>query len=228
MRPGPHWILRCLRDVPADDTWLSPRELDVQSGLHIIPRRNDWRLGRWAAKQALSRHLGIQGLARIAVLAASDGAPQAYLDDTPLPWVLSLSHCDNEAIAVLCASPVGGDIEAIRPRADSFGPDYLTKEENHAVAGLNDPDLGITLCWSIKESALKLRRTGLRRHTQSVQVELPTMQRSRRWQAVQLLDLDSPGPLFGWWRILGTKVLTIVTSEPGPEPAALDSATSAC
>ncbi len=221
-----YWILRNLRDVPDDDTWLSSQELSVQSQLRFEPRKKDWRLGRWAAKQAISRHLKIQELSRLSVLAATDGAPEAYLDGRALPWVLSLSHCEGEAIAVLSESPVGADIEKMRPRADSFAGDYFTPQECLAVEQ-QERDLGITLCWSAKESALKLRRTGLRRRTQSMQVDLPMLQRSRRWRALKLTDLEDPGPLYGWWRILGPKLLTLVTAEPGLEPVALDSSTSA-
>ena len=73
------WLTRWLADVPADDGWLSPGEREVLAGLRVEKRRRDWRLGRFAAKTAAARWLGVP-ISRVEIVAAPDGAPEARLD----------------------------------------------------------------------------------------------------------------------------------------------------
>ncbi|MGZ6641917.1 MAG: hypothetical protein ACXVFT_08780 [Solirubrobacteraceae bacterium] len=72
--------------------------------LRLAKRRDDWRLGRWTAKAAVAAWLGV-GAERIEVLAAADGAPDAWLDGAPVPVSLSLSHRAGRALAAVTDIP---------------------------------------------------------------------------------------------------------------------------
>src|SRR3954453_10565833 len=98
------WLTRSHADVPADDAWLGARERAVLAGLRVPKRRADWRLGRWTAKCALGAWLGTDPI-EIAVLAASDGAPEAWLGDERLPVSISISHRGGRALAAVASAP---------------------------------------------------------------------------------------------------------------------------
>jgi 4'-phosphopantetheinyl transferase len=90
------WLLAERREVPEDDGWLSPEECKTLEALRLPKRRDDWRLGRWAAKQAISAFLGCPP-GEIEVRSAPDGAPEAFLAGKPAPVSLSLSHRNGRA-----------------------------------------------------------------------------------------------------------------------------------
>ena len=46
--------------LPAGDAWLSQAELACIRPTATPKRRSDWRRGRWAAKQAAARYLGLR------------------------------------------------------------------------------------------------------------------------------------------------------------------------
>lgn len=219
------WLLRTAADVPKDDAWLSEAERHMQRRLHLPARRDDWRLGRWTAKQALSRVQRLRPLDRLSVLAADDGAPEACFEGTPLSLQLSLSHREGVAVAGVFDGPVGIDLERITPREASFVRTFFTEAEARAVAAHPEPELAQTLTWSAKESVLKLCRTGLRRDTRSVQVQLPDAPIGRRWLALTARDLELQQDLRIWCRRVGPSMLTVVGGA-GAEPRAIDHATA--
>jgi 4'-phosphopantetheinyl transferase len=166
-------------EVPGDDTWLGPREQAVCARLHVPKRRQDWRLGRWTAKQAIRTWLYDRELrdlepVRIQVVAADDGAPEVLLDGLPAAMVLSLSHSAGLALAAVTLPPLrlGCDVECVEERSDSFIDDCFTPAEAlrvRAAPGGVRPLLA-TMVWSAKESALKALRQGLRLDTRAVEV----------------------------------------------------------
>src|SRR3954454_14036665 len=148
------WLTRSLGDVPAGHEWLSARERAVLAGLRVAKRRADWRLGRWTAKGMLG--------ADVEMLAAPDGAPEAWRGRRRLPLSLSLSHRDGLAIAAVADAPVtiGCDLERLEPRSAAFIADWLAPSEQ-ARAG-DDRVLVPNLVWTAKEAAAKVLREGLR------------------------------------------------------------------
>jgi len=236
------WAMHDRADVPPDDDWLGEAERRVLDRLLLPKRRADWRVGRWAAKHALARCLTAAGpetaLARMQVLAAPDGAPEPALDGAGLRPSLSLSHSGEYGFAVAClpALPLGCDIERVEPRSPAFVRDYFTAREAADVAqvGPEARALVATLFWSAKESALKLRREGLRADTRSVEVRLTqAVQPRREWEAnwhgrFRVLHQGGEAPLHGcWWRT-GDFVCTVAMAldcDP-PEWNAPDARTS--
>ena len=183
------WSSQRVNEVPAHDRWLSTREQDTWAGFRFPKRKSDWRLGRWTAKQVLNACLKAPvALDRIEILAAEDGAPEAYLDGVRMSATISISHSQGRALCV--ADPAGGllgcDLEKIEARSPAFLQDYFTEQELQAVQNTPPPEQAMTanLIWCAKESALKALREGLRLDTRSV---------SAHWQ---------PGPVGdSWWRL---------------------------
>lgn len=204
--------------VPGHDAWLGPAEREVCSRLRFAKRRGDWRLGRWTAKRAvrawLVRHrAGTVHLHRIQVLAAADGAPEAFLDGAPLDLALSLSHSASLAMAAVAPrrTPCGCDVELVEPRSAAFVDDFFTAAEADRVrrGPAQARDVAVTLVWSAKESALKALREGLRLDTRGVEVTW--------WNDGRLLVRHAPGGtlLRGlWWRE-GDHVATLVDGGAG-------------
>src|SRR3954452_25401639 len=101
------WLTRRATDVPAGDGWLGAQEREVQAGLRVARRREDSRLGRVTAKHAVAAYAGGDPGA-LEVLAAADGAPEAWLDGRPAPLTNSLSLRAGLAVAEL--SEVAGGV----------------------------------------------------------------------------------------------------------------------
>ena len=138
---APGWLSRHAADVPPGDDWLCDAERRVQRGLRLQRRREDWRLGRWTAKCAVGAWLGIQP-ERIAALRGPGGAPEAWLDGSPLPVSLSISHRAGHALAVVgpASVAVGCDLELIEPRSGAFVREWLSPAEQRLV--VEDPVQG--------------------------------------------------------------------------------------
>ena len=115
------------RSVPRHDEWLTDAERVVLEGLRFEKRRDDWRLGRWTAKQAVIAYAGslgrLVGPASVEVLAREDGSPRAVLDRRS-EVALSLSHSAGIGFAVAGPSaPVGCDVELVQARSRAFVQD---------------------------------------------------------------------------------------------------------
>ena len=87
----PGWLIRSRADVPAGDAWPSPRERRAAACLRTAARLLDWRVGRFTAKHAVGAWLGVAP-ERVEILAAPDGAPEAWIGDKGAPVSVSLSH----------------------------------------------------------------------------------------------------------------------------------------
>ncbi len=222
-----YWLTQRQSDVPDGDSWLSVRERAVAARMYFEKRRQDWKLGRWTAKLAVLRqgrrpsHPG--QAARLEIIAAPDGAPEAFLDGASFPVSLSISHSSAAAFCAV-ASPglrLGCDLEEIHPLEANFAADYFTSEELEAVEAIRAPerDERITLIWSAKESVLKATREGLRRDTRSVQVVV--CEEGVEWHPFQATDLESSRPFQGWWRVTEGLVHTIAADIPTNPPIAL-------
>jgi 4'-phosphopantetheinyl transferase len=207
-------LIQSEADVSADDSWLSPQEAGVLAGLRFPKRRTDWRLGRWTAKLAVARYLGIDRL-RIRIEAAEDGAPEALVDGQPAQLTLSISHRDGIAAAAIATSgrSIGCDLERVEPRSDGFVSDYLTEAER-AVVGQTLPTdraLAVTLTWSAKETVLKTLRTGLRADTREIEVAIPTAPPidHEEWRSFLATQRATGRRFVVWWRTRGDHVLTV-------------------
>ena len=211
-------------DVPETSGWLSRTETARLEGLRFPKRRTELRLSRWTAKQAIARVSGLdvrhETLARIEVRPAPDGAPTPLLDGSPAP--VSVSLTDRADWAVCVAGPpglaLGCDLELVEARSAAFVRDWFTPREQALVAG-GYPDLLANLVWSAKESVLKILRTGLRRATRSVEVDVHTG--GDGWARFTVRAVE--GTVFpGWWRRYGDFVLTVAADTDQGPPVELE------
>jgi len=235
-----YWLEQIEADVPAENQWLSTREMLSLAGMRFAKRRADWRLGRWTAKRALAARLNLPtdlwALANIEIQAAPSGAPEVYLLSQPASVTISLSH---RAGAAMCAvaldqASLGCDLEMVEPRNDVFVTDYFTDNEQALVERepVEERPLLITLLWSAKESALKALHQGLRLDTRCMDVtRVDSAARNagdgrQNPHPVSLLAPASDGwcPLQvryggtrvfrGWWRHADHMVRTVVYDLP--------------
>src|SRR5207247_2585575 len=95
----------------------------------------DWRLGRWTAKAAVAAVLGVRA-EEVEIVAAPDGAPEAWVGGEPAGVSISLSHRGGRGLAVVVTPPaiVGCDLELVEPRSSAFVADWLAPSEQELVA----------------------------------------------------------------------------------------------
>jgi 4'-phosphopantetheinyl transferase len=234
-----YWREQTEADVPDGNQWLSANEMLCLSGMRVAKRRNDWRLGRWTAKLALTECLclsdGINALANIEIRPAASGAPEAFLFDKRAAVTISLSHRAGAAVCAVALSSVslGCDLELVEPREPGFVSDYFTVNEQSQFdrTSAQQQPLLVTLFWSAKESALKALRVGLRVDTRCLEVCLeddPLQQnhdggRNARpvllpllasgWRPLEVRYADAQ-VFHGWWRHSDHMVRTVVSAVP--------------
>jgi 4'-phosphopantetheinyl transferase len=217
------WLTRWLADVPSDDGWLGPREREVLAGLRVDKRRGDWRLGRHAAKTAVATWLGVPP-SRVEVIAAPDGAPEAWLDRRRAPVSVSLSHRAGRALVVVAeaGTALGCDLEVIEPRSPAFLNDWLAPAERALVARTagSRRDLVANLAWTAKEAAAKARREGMRLDVRDA-VATPDGIGSPNlgWRRLAVRWANDGARVDGWWRAEPGWVMAVMGGGfPAPRP----------
>lgn len=235
------WLARGMHEVPPSGDWLSPGESARLAALRFAKRRTEVRLGRWTAKQAIARTLGLGSdrgtLALIEIQTAPTGAPVAFVGPEPAPLAVSLTDRADWAVCVVAPAGlgVGCDLELVEARSDAFVRDWFTRAEQELVFGAEPGDerhLLANLLWSAKESALKVLEAGLRRSTRSVEVDVAELGGHERW-APLVVRAEEGTAFSGWWRRYGAFVLTCTAdADVGPpisleEPPRLAGATPA-
>lgn len=220
-----YWMEQTESNVPAGNVWLSGGELSRLATLRFEKRRADWRLGRWTAKCAVASFLEIpvnlHALADIELRAASSVAPEVFLFNQKAEVNISLSHRAGRALAVVSMSrlSLGCDLELVESRDHSFVTDFFTAGEQKQVdaAPVDKQSLLTTLLWSAKESALKALHVGLRRNTNSLEVEpidntlwLGSRQSDDVVWSPLSLHSDIGEHFSGWWRSADSMMRTVV------------------
>lgn len=214
------WLICDRAELPAALDWLGPDERARLAAMRIEKRRDDFVLGRWTAKRAVAARLSGAPIAAIEIRAATDGAPQAFLDGAPLPIAVSLSHSVGRAFAATAEHwPLGADLERIESRSELLVADYFTADETAHVAACppGDRDRAITAIWSAKESVLKARRTGLREDPRRIGIALDATRPGAGWRSLQI-TVDGAPPLVGWWRTVDGYVASLVCAARAAEP----------
>lgn len=221
--PVLYWCWQSLPDLPGSDDWLSFREREVVSRLTVAKRRQDWRLGRWVAKRAVSQCIKPSPrLTDLEIPAAPGGSPEVLLRGRPAGLSLSISHRGEVGICAVGPSGfrVGCDLERVEPRSDGFISDFFRNEEIEWIDQLpvGDRPLAGNLVWSAKESALKALGEGLRRDTRSVAVRVERIIPGEEWNPL-VVQCDFSGRQFpGWWRVRENYVVAMVAGEKTPCP----------
>jgi 4'-phosphopantetheinyl transferase len=220
------YLIQTQSQIPENDDWLSAEEKKISHGFHVPKRRNDWRLGRWTAKQAILACHGktFPVLSSLEVRAAPDGAPEPYYNGAPVPVSVSLSHSQDRALCAVTPGDVavGCDLEWMEPREDNFAGDYFTLEEMSLVLKVPEKrELAETLIWSAKEATLKILRQGLTRDTRSVQIRADFTKSGSTWSTWTGECLESSRVFHGWWRAADGFIYTIATISDSIAPQLL-------
>jgi 4'-phosphopantetheinyl transferase len=236
------WLSRSHADIPSGEDWLGAGERRTAARLVVDKRRADWLLGRFTAKAALAAWLDTAP-ARPEILAAPDGAPEAWLDGTRLPVSLSISHRDGRAIAAVTAQPgvVGCDLELLEPRSGAFVREWLADSEQRALESCDEAQhtLLANLFWAAKEATAKVLRLGLALNVRRAVVSVapqdrPSLSPEDRpspapaapgdggswppgaWRALRVHWSDgSNPPCLGWWRAEPRWVM-VIAGQPAP------------
>lgn len=220
-----YWTLLDGSQVPAEagEGFLSPAEQRKVSGFRFPKRRDDWLLGRRAAKALL---LGLPEYGRfspeeIEILNTPEGAPYVRLPGGVVsPDRISISHSHHFAFCLLASGAqvnLGADLEKIEPRSQALVEDFFTPAEQEWVAAYRagDRDLAVTLVWSAKEAMLKALRTGLGLDTRRVEVcrveGLPPPGGDQDgWKELPVRETDrQPRHWAAWWRQRDGFVMTV-------------------
>jgi acyl transferase domain-containing protein len=138
---------------------LNERELDDAAARladRAPLRRQEWLLGRLAAKRAIAELTGLPA-AEISILSDGEGRPMAALACGAHAPFLSITHKNGVAIAAAATNPIGVDLESLRSVRDPslFAERVLTADERAFVDSSGDADRAVVLFWSLKEAAAK-------------------------------------------------------------------------
>ena len=211
-----YWLVQNLTDVPDHDDWLSEGESSRLARMRFPKRRNDWRLGRWAAKQAIRacQHETPPSMAALEIRAAESGAPEVFLQGLPGPFSISISHSRDRGFCVVGprSLAIGCDLEFVEVRQDDdFFKDYFTPDEFLFCRQAPDAirPLAGHLIWSAKESALKILHEGLRRDTRSVRIHVDYCAGEDSWNTWSGNCMESSHVFYGWWRACDAFIYTI-------------------
>ncbi len=223
------WLARGELDLPSSSAWLTAAEASRASAMPFTKRRIEYLLRRWVCKAAVAAVAGLPedppALARIEVTNGPSGAPAVILDGVETGLDVSLSDRAGWAVCLVGESlgRVGCDLEIVEPRSPGFVADFLTAAEQEYVAArpAAERDVASNLIWSAKESGLKVLQTGLRRDTRSVEVVIGEPDGSTGWSRLDL-RVDAGSVLPGWWRRVGSFLVTVAAELPlaAPRPLA--------
>lgn len=223
------WLARGEHELSSGDSWLTEEESARVAGLRFTKRRSEFLLRRWVCKHAVASAAGLgddpAALARIDVRNRLTGAPYVHLDGEPAGFDVSITDRAGWAVCLIGEdlSRLGCDLEIVEPRSPGFVSDFLTSAEQSYVGSLaaDDRDAAANLLWSAKESALKVLRTGLRRDTRTVEVDVGTDDlRPGGWRPLTVRRAEG-GEFPGWWRRDGSFLVTVAAERPMPAPTAL-------
>ncbi len=145
---------------------LSAEEAERMASFRHDDRRATFAVGRLAARTLVAERVGCSAGA-VEVRVEEDGS--LAVPGTGLH--VSISHSALDVVAVMGDHRVAVDLERIKPRSVSLYRFMLRPDEAALPDTVPGPvDRRIALLWSIKESVLKGRRTGLRHSPKSLRI----------------------------------------------------------
>ncbi|MCG8475007.1 MAG: 4'-phosphopantetheinyl transferase superfamily protein [Cytophagales bacterium] len=158
--------------MPNPKSWLHPEEqLLLNRECLSEKRKNEFLLGRWAAKQAVIEIIPNLRLKEIAVLKGALGQPVLSVPCAE-NWSVSISHAENQAAALLFpeAFPMGLDIECKKSNIYQTVESALSRKERLQVSISSDKNLCALQIWSAKEALAKVLKLGFSLSPQILEV----------------------------------------------------------
>ncbi len=146
------------------ETFLHPQEFSYFKTLQFERRQHSYLIGRYVAKQAISRLTNGVTFKDILIKEGIFQYPVVYYPGAEKLQV-SYSHSDNTGVAVAFPEiyPMGIDLEEIDFEKKEIIETQLTQEERQIITSLvsdSSEKLAI-LFWTIKEALSKVLRTGM-------------------------------------------------------------------
>ena len=96
------WLSAGIGDVAQDEAWLDDELARRLATMRYAKRYSEARLGRWTAKLAIARTLGLaldlSTLRAVVVRNAPDGAPEAYVNGSHLDGVIAMTDRADWAV----------------------------------------------------------------------------------------------------------------------------------
>jgi 4'-phosphopantetheinyl transferase len=207
---------------------LSPREAERYASFQFAKRREEWLLGRQAAKSLVQRLPGYSQWAwpAMEIINLPEGAPRLSVGGKQAALRLSISHRQE---AALCAAipgaevGLGVDLERIETRSPEFIRDYFTQAECDLVDAhpAEQQAAAATLIWSAKEAMLKALEVGLRWDTRRVELirfdgGFPGSESRTGWQTLTVrCPAAGKRHWLAWWQRRDGYVLTIAALQAG-------------
>lgn len=146
--------------MAAPDEWLTPTEQARRHSLGSAARRDSFLAGRWLARHAVQRWLGVDRLPALDV-ADSGACRVAGLVGTHV----SISHSADAVACAVCDVPVGIDMESLARPRDHLALAQMVHgpAQCEQMAGLptDARALAFLQAWTQKEAWLKARERGL-------------------------------------------------------------------
>ncbi len=205
---------------------LSRDEQAMFDRLKTPKRRQDWLLGRLAAKKLIQAVIyqktgNCCSLDELVIAAHASHAP--YLVGEAGKWInLSLSHAGSRAVSAVVDQPsreIGIDIEQIERRPEGFAQEFFTENEINLMRTAKDAytnELLLAGIWSAKEAVFKALQVGLSVNTKAVTClfdinDLP----KETWRQFEIQInhhrlLQQGAALQGWLRYENGYVITLV------------------
>ncbi|MGD9656646.1 MAG: 4'-phosphopantetheinyl transferase superfamily protein [Methylocystis sp.] len=151
--------------------YLTLEEMQTYRDLRRFPQRQrQWLSGRVVAKDAVrlwaATHLHGDQLHPASFDILSDERGRPFVDPSvrfPSPKSLSISHCEDRAIAVVHEQDIGVDIERIVTRDAGVVEAFASARERESIANFSskERDAWFTRLWCAKEAVSKLLGIGL-------------------------------------------------------------------
>ena len=95
----------------------------------------------------------------------------------------NISHCNNGCICAIADSPIGLDIQDIRPFSWSVANHCCLEKEKQLLRECSDPATEFTKIWTMKESYLKMKGTG-------ITVDLCTVDATKLRDKIQTFEIN--------------------------------------
>ncbi len=150
--------------------WVDVSALSPEAeGYELSDYRRD-RLKKLRPEQSRKQGIGAELLLRAALRETAPeipwppvitvgpyGKPDWQIEDL----YFSLSHSGNTAACAICDRPVGLDLQAPSPYREALVRRFFAPQEQQTLLSSKDRDADFCRIWTMKESYLKARGTGL-------------------------------------------------------------------
>ena len=145
------------------EQFLHPEELAYFDTLRFERRQKSFLLGRYCAKQAISKYLGDTEMRQFTIRHGVFEHPIVkHLSNKEVQ--ISISHSDEYggAIAFPEEHPMAIDLEKINPKRTEVIQTQCTQDELRLIQSLQIPDMTqMTILWTVKEALSKALKCGL-------------------------------------------------------------------